>query len=510
MSLFYHMTESQKVEEITMKWPVEGYVIPAGTPMSRTGVANNGDAIGILASEARVRFPYPLSVANKIGKKEPKGTLDYEFSVITGGFVNRTEAEAAFGDTYSDAAISAMSGISFVTPESAKLGGSSLKKYTAEKTDGGYLVYGEPKPLLPDRPTLEVFHNFGDFLMLTTGLDIVDANRLMKRTVVLNGEKYVVTQIGTNDEKGSLYFDRAPIANAGDIIYPAPEPVPASELTAALASGTVQLECDGETINIGTWTAVEDGKITGGAGGVTSWNDLPDRPFGEEVKKTVLVDTVLQIPDPEDSGPGCGFVREYFNFKEGQTYTVTWDGVKHDCVAFKDNSNDTWLSTFENRFPDSEEVPDGHVLIDNNNKDSMCNFWLYVWGTNGEHTLKIEQTFESITPIDEKYLPESVSPLIGTVDSDEETGMPIVEGVTEADIRQAVADRRDVRIYRVNVDGVADNIYYLNSVTSGGIRFSTVIATPDYIYISWLFYNVDDREWSWDTYVVMDNTGGPT
>lgn len=114
MSLFYNLNESKSTENVTMKWPSDEYVIPAGTPMSRTGIANNGDAIGILAREARIEFPYPLSIAHLIGKKEPKGNQDFTFTLITGGYVNLEEVEAAFGGEISEEAKAAMADIVFV------------------------------------------------------------------------------------------------------------------------------------------------------------------------------------------------------------------------------------------------------------------------------------------------------------------------------------------------------------------------------------------------------------
>lgn len=114
MSLFYNLNESKQIENVTMKWPSDEYIIPAGTPMSRTGIANDGNAIGILAREARIEFPYPLCVAHLIGKKEPKGNQDFTFTLITGGYVNLEEVEAAFGGEISEEAKAAMADIVFV------------------------------------------------------------------------------------------------------------------------------------------------------------------------------------------------------------------------------------------------------------------------------------------------------------------------------------------------------------------------------------------------------------
>ena len=122
MSLLFNLDDTAVVEKVTMKWPSDDYFIPAGTPMSREGIANDENAVGVLASPAKVEFTFPDSIARLIGKKEPKGTLDYTFDIITAGFVDIKKAEASFGGKIEPAAKSAMTCIRFI--ESASdLGG---------------------------------------------------------------------------------------------------------------------------------------------------------------------------------------------------------------------------------------------------------------------------------------------------------------------------------------------------------------------------------------------------
>lgn len=125
MGLFYNFKHSEVVEKVTMKWPCDDYIIRAGTPMSRTGIANDGNAIGILSSEARMQFDFPLSVAKYVGKREPKGNIDFTFEIITGGFVNLTDAEASYGESYTEEAKAAMAGIMFVGEDGSGMGGGS-------------------------------------------------------------------------------------------------------------------------------------------------------------------------------------------------------------------------------------------------------------------------------------------------------------------------------------------------------------------------------------------------
>ena len=114
MSLLFNLDDSAVVEKVTMKWPSDNYSIPAGTPMSREGIANDRNAVGVLASPAKVEFTFPDSIARLIGKKEPKGNLDYTFDIITAGFVDIKKAEASFGGKIEPAAKEAMTGIRFI------------------------------------------------------------------------------------------------------------------------------------------------------------------------------------------------------------------------------------------------------------------------------------------------------------------------------------------------------------------------------------------------------------
>ena len=66
----------------------------------------------------------------------------------------------------------------------------------------------------------------------------------------------------------------------------------------------------------------------GGSGGVTSWNDLTDRPFGEEQG---LVEVLPEITVALDGGNG--FLATIPPLVIGENYTVNWNGTKYSCVA---------------------------------------------------------------------------------------------------------------------------------------------------------------------------------
>jgi hypothetical protein len=69
------------------------------------------------------------------------------------------------------------------------------------------------------------------------------------------------------------------------------------------------------------------GKFVGG--GVSSWNDLPDRPFGESDNAVLLPPTQFAY----DSAFGLFAVPGYIDFMVGKTYTVNWNGVDYKTEA---------------------------------------------------------------------------------------------------------------------------------------------------------------------------------
>ena len=74
---------------------ISGAVLKAGTPLSITGVvANNANAIGLLADEAH------------------KG--DGEVNVVYAGLVDINEVEASYGDSLTDDCVAALKGITIV------------------------------------------------------------------------------------------------------------------------------------------------------------------------------------------------------------------------------------------------------------------------------------------------------------------------------------------------------------------------------------------------------------
>lgn len=69
----------------------------------------------------------------------------------------------------------------------------------------------------------------------------------------------------------------------------------------------------------------------GSGGGISSWNDLTDKPFSEEVTTRQLVDTVtIEIADAN----GIHEFPVAFEIVDGGLYAVTFNEVEYQCTSF--------------------------------------------------------------------------------------------------------------------------------------------------------------------------------
>ena len=67
--------------------------------------------------------------------------------------------------------------------------------------------------------------------------------------------------------------------------------------------------------------------LPSGGGGVTSWNDLEDKPFGAEKADAVKEGLVLTFAETESYFP------DVLTVEVGKTYVVNWNGTEYVCTA---------------------------------------------------------------------------------------------------------------------------------------------------------------------------------
>ena len=166
------------------------------------------------------------------------------------------------------------------------------------------------------------------------------------------------------------------------------------EAAAAWCGITISDAAKSALVNI---TFSDDGARMGGnGGGVSSWNDLPDKPFGEE--EAVLADAVL-----EDNGAGTGFCQlTSLGLSAGQTYTVELSDGVHNSVCKETTMEGMPITYLGNMgIIGGEDTGESYVVYDVPIVASTV-----VQDTNGGNKVIIKGA--TIKTLDPKYLPESV------------------------------------------------------------------------------------------------------
>lgn len=147
--------------------------------------------------------------------------------------------------------------------------------------------------------------------------------------------------------------------------------------------------------------------VEGGGGGVTSWNDLTDKPFYEEVSLETVV--------PEETYSGFVFLSglnlygkagmNWFSLQEGEKYIVRWQGEEWSVTAFKMAQQGMEAIVLGNEKLLSGESatpvePFVVYQITANNYCAVCAF-----DQEASHTFGIFKDSTVVYPLDAKFLP---------------------------------------------------------------------------------------------------------
>ena len=143
-----------------------------------------------------------------------------------------------------------------------------------------------------------------------------------------------------------------------------------------------------------------------GEGGVSSWNDLEDKPFSEELGMVALFDeqevTGFQIHSVYQL-PFKAFTPSPFLLIPGETYQVRWNDTVWNCTAIDGNTTIPGAVGIGNGYlfgqPDTGE-PFAIVTFATTNELGICPL-------DGSETVNVGIFQEGmvVTPLDAKYLP---------------------------------------------------------------------------------------------------------
>jgi hypothetical protein len=139
------------------------------------------------------------------------------------------------------------------------------------------------------------------------------------------------------------------------------------------------------------------------SGGVSSWNDLTDKPFYTESTGVVTLLDETQIP--LDSGGMFTMSAEGNVFQEGLTYFVTFDGSDYECVSFERIDNGILGYMIGNlAFLGGENSNEPFLIAGIPSEQMVVIIAPNYAGTTV--TIKIMVNSEIVHPLDKKFLPD--------------------------------------------------------------------------------------------------------
>lgn len=150
--------------------------------------------------------------------------------------------------------------------------------------------------------------------------------------------------------------------------------------------------------------ALKDGKLglAPGAGGVSSWNDLTDKPFYTSVEFGEIVPSQsVEFSEQHGFGMASNFPPNDTKLINGEEYTITWDGVEYKCTPF-DTDGQLYLGNM-GIIQGNEGTGEPFLMVTSDGSS-----WQAIIEEAGTHTVGISGKTEVVHPIDGKYLPTFV------------------------------------------------------------------------------------------------------
>lgn len=166
-------------------------------------------------------------------------------------------------------------------------------------------------------------------------------------------------------------------------------------------------------------------KLCGGGGGSVpkplTYDYMPEGYPKKSVQTTTLMEEQeLAFADVANGVYGA-FLTNALDIVGGQTYTVSWDGTEYKCVCFTINS----IPALGNLSIAGGGDDTGEPFVYANNPSIGGAF--NTLDTSASHTISVTKTEETVTPIDEKYLPDNLA-----TKSDVEATQEVLDGVFSA------------------------------------------------------------------------------
>ena len=164
-------------------------------------------------------------------------------------------------------------------------------------------------------------------------------------------------------------------------------------------------------------------KLCGGGGGSVPKPLTYDYMPAGYPKKSVQTTTLMEEQEIEfisSGGAHAAQVPNALEIVEGQTYTVKWDGTEYECIGATVSADR--IPVLGNLSIVGAGSDTGEPFIYRNFSGTTGGF--ITLETTASHTIGVKRIEETVTPIDEKYLPKNLA-----TTSDVEVTQKVLDGV---------------------------------------------------------------------------------
>ena len=168
----------------------------------------------------------------------------------------------------------------------------------------------------------------------------------------------------------------------------------------------------GPTYTAGTNITISADNVisaTGGGGGGSvpkplTFDYMPEGYPTKSVQTTTLMEE-QEVAFAFDEDFYVAQLTNAFEIVVDQTYTVNWDGTEYECVCYNFNGIAYVLGNLS-IMGVGDDTGEPFVYANTPNMGSVFN----TLDTAASHTISVKRTEEIVTPIDDKYLPDTVAP----------------------------------------------------------------------------------------------------
>ena len=146
-----------------------------------------------------------------------------------------------------------------------------------------------------------------------------------------------------------------------------------------------------------------------GAGGATSWNDLKDKPFYEESNMELIAGPAQCTTMFAGTfySPSILTSSDLSSINDGDTVIFEVDGTQYECSAQVTTGTNTMIGGTMTDYVFTA-IGD-HGVSGSATRGGYTSNQLKVPGANGTYTLSLYHGSKTIVPLDEKFIPDSVS-----------------------------------------------------------------------------------------------------